>query len=319
MPDSPTTLDAATGTPHSARTRAQTSTEATVVRIGKQAKSMARHLVSILRNDSRRLDMGLVAAGVAFFATLSIFPALAVFVMIWSLSADPAQIAALLEIGADILPPDVSRLLADRVTALVSAGSGMSWATILSGLFAFWTARAGVNAIARGLNAVYGSDRNQGFLSRELAITGLTLALYALAIVVAGALLIAPVVLSFLSLGVFGTIAAGLVRFLIAIAAVLVGLGLIYRYVPNLPDPPKVWITPGAIAATLLWLIGSLAFAIYLQNFANYDQVYGSIGAAAALMMWVYLSAYAVLLGGALNRVMVQDDANTLAPAPDAV
>jgi membrane protein len=262
--------------------------------------NMARQTWLILRDDTARVDMGLIAAGVAFFATVSIFPALAVFVMIWSLSADPDAITALFDLGADVIPPDVLRLLSDQVTGLVSAGStaGLSWATFLSGLFAFWCARAGVKAMVRGLRSVAGPGPQHRGWRGEVVITGLTLALYALAIVVAAAVVIAPVVLSFLTLGIFGAVAAGLLRFVIAIAAVLVALTLTYRTAVN----PTVWISPGAIAATVLWFVGSVVFSIYLQNFANYNQVYGSIGAAVALLMWVYMSAYIVLLGGALDK-----------------
>lgn len=262
-----------------------------------------RMLGSIIWNDADRLNISLISAGIGFFTTLSLFPALALLVMVWSLAADPAQINGLLDLGAELMPADVHRLLSDQVSALIATGSDdtLGWATLLTGLFALWSARAGVHAMTRGLDEVYETPYEPGFVRRELVATGLTLALYALAAVVAVSLFIAPIVLSFVNLGGLAALASETLRFLIAVAAVLAALTLIYRYGHNHAALRMAWLTPGSIAATIMWLIMSIAFSIYLSNFANYNEVYGSIGAGVALLMYVYLSGYAVLLGAALN------------------
>ena len=265
--------------------------------------SWVRSLGAIIWNDADRLNISLISAGIGFFTTLSLFPALAVLVMVWSLAADPAQINGLLDLGADVMPADVHRLLSDQVSALIATGTDdtLGWATIITGLFAFWSARAGVHSMTRGLDAVYETPSLPGYLRRELVATGLTLTLYLLAAVVAAALFVAPVVLSYLSLGGLAAVVTETLRLVIAVAAVLTALTLIYRYGHNHTALRVAWITPGSVAATVMWLMISIAFSIYLQNFANYNEVYGSIGAVVALLMWVYLSGYAVLLGAALN------------------
>ena len=295
MTDTPTRIGPALPLKINWRRRSMTA----VASLGPVLMDVSRQIIAILRSDTTRVDLGLIAAGVAFFATVSIFPALAVFVLAWSISADPSTISTLFALGANVVPPEVLNLLSDQLTALVSAGSvtGLSWATLLTGLFAFWSARAGVKAMVRGLHSVAGPGPGPAGWRGEIRITGLTLALYALAMIVAGAVIIAPLVLNFLTLGLFGTLGLGLLRLVIATAAVLAALILIYRHAIN----PDVWISRGALVATVLWLAGSVAFSVYLGNFANYNQVYGSIGAAVALLMWVYLSAYVVLLGGALD------------------
>jgi membrane protein len=94
--------------------------------------------------------------------------------------------------------------------------------------------------------------------------------------------------------------------------AVMVTLGIVYRFGPNRRGRRPKWITPGAVVATVLWMVVSVGFAIYVRNFAHYNEVYGSLGAAVALLMWFYLSAYVVLMGGALNAAIEAGGAHVL-------
>ena len=115
------------------------------------------------------------------------------------------------------------------------------------------------------------------------------------------AVVVAPVVLSLLPIGWLAALGAGVARFALSIAAIVFALGLIYRYAPNRRGNRPPWLTPGALLAALLWLVASSAFSAYLARFSVYNEVYGSLGAMVALLMWLYLSAYVVLLGGAIN------------------
>ncbi len=250
-----------------------------------------------------RHNLGLIAAGVGFFSMLAIFPAIAAVVMVWSLVADPAQIDALIALGRDVMPAEVHAILARQVQSLAPAGAGggLGWATLFSLGLALWSARAGVAALIRGLNAAYGTDHRPNMLRRVLAAAGLTLVLCAVAIFAIAAVVVAPIALALLPLGPFATVAAEVVRWILALAIIVFALGLIYRYGPNLRGHRPAWLTPGAAAAAALWLVVSVAFSVYLANFGSYNEVYGSLGAAVALLMWFYLSAYVVLLGGVLN------------------
>jgi membrane protein len=98
----------------------------------------------------------------------------------------------------------------------------------------------------------------------------------------------------------------------VAIGVIMVTLGIVYRFGPNRRGHRPKWITPGAIVATILWMVVSVAFGIYLRNFAHYNEVYGSLGAAVALLMWFYLSAYVVLFGGCLNAAIEAGGAERL-------
>lgn len=248
--------------------------------------------------------IGLVSAGVAFFAMLAVFPALAAVVSIWGFFANPAAVSGLLDQAADYLPPDAHAIVAAQLDALIGANvSRVGWTTALTLGAALWSARAGVAAIVQGLNAVFGVP-NRGGLWHALVSLGLTLSLVGAAITMLMAGIVLPVLLAFVPLGPFEAWGLTALRWSIAPLATLLGIGLLYRYGPNLPAPRPGLVSAGSAVAVVLWLAGSEAFALYLGNFANYNQVYGSIGAVVALLMWFYVSAYAVLLGAAVNAAL---------------
>jgi membrane protein len=261
-----------------------------------------------------RLNLSLIAAGVGFFAMLSLFPALAAIVLLWSWVADPAQINTLLDLADEVVPPEVSQVLSNQVAGVINAGSsgGIGTATLISLLVALWSARAGVSALIRGLNAAYDIGHRQNILRRYMADIGVTLALCGLTFVAIAAVIIAPILIAVLPLGPWATVVAEIARWLVAMGVVMVTLGIVYRFGPNRRGRRPKWITPGAIVATLLWMVVSIAFGVYLRNFAHYNEVYGSLGAAVALLMWFYLSATVVLFGGCLNAAIEAGGAERL-------
>ncbi|SPH23484.1 hypothetical protein DEA8626_02547 [Defluviimonas aquaemixtae] len=261
-------------------------------------------------NGMDELNLGLIAAGVGFFIVLGIFPALGAAVLIWSLVADPAEIRGLLESSRSLMPDQVYDIFYQQVTGLIESGSGatLGWATLISIGFAMWSAMSGVASLVRGINAAYGISHRPGTVRRILSAAGLTLALCGPALLAVVVVLVAPVVLSLINLGPVTEIALFILRWAIAFAVITFAFGLLYRYAPNRRGSRPAWITPGAVGAGFVWLIVSVGFSIYLGNFGNYNKVYGSLGAAVALFMWFYLSAYVVLLGGAFNAELEQAD-----------
>jgi membrane protein len=253
-----------------------------------------------------RLNLSLIAAGVGFFAMLALFPALAAIVLLWSWVADPSQISSLFDLAGKVVPPEVHNVLMNQVAGVINAGSSrkLGTATLISLLVALWSARAGVSALIRGLNAAYDIGHRQSIWRRYLADVGVTLTLCALTFVAIAAVVVAPVIITILPLGTLATVAAEITRWVVAIGVVMITLGIVYRYGPNRRGRRPKWITPGAIVATVLWMAVSIAFSVYVRNFAHYNEVYGSLGAAVALLMWFYLSAYVVLMGGCLNAAI---------------
>ena len=246
-------------------------------------------------------NMGLVAAGVAFFSMLSLFPGLAAIIAIWGLLTDNDAILDQIDLLGQILPGDVFRLIELQATKLMNAGTDtLGWTGLLSLMLATWSARSGVGALMLGLNMIHGRQRRKNIRHYMTALL-LTVILFGVTIIALASVVVLPVILAFIPLDLVATRAISAVRWLAAIAVMLFGLALLYRYGPNTRDDRMRWVTPGAGLAIALWGVASWGFSVYLTNFGHYNEVYGSIGAAIALLVWLFVSAFVVLLGAALN------------------
>jgi len=250
--------------------------------------------------DSRNLS--LVAAGVAFFALLSVFPAIAAMIALWGFVADPQVIAGQLELVRRLLPAEAFGILENQVRALIrSNDSTLQFTSFVSILLAVWTARNGVAALIRGLNSVYGEKHRPSAVGRYAAALGLTVLLIAVALAAVGAVVIVPMMLALVQIPAQIEIVITALKWIILLGLVLLSIGVLYRFGPNRRGALVRWITPGALFALITWAAGSVAFSIYLRNFGSFNEVYGSIGAVIALLLWFYLSAYVLLLGAQLN------------------
>lgn len=245
--------------------------------------------------------IGLIAAGCAFYGLFAIFPAITSLVTLWGFFADPEIVAEELATYEPMMPEEAYEILSSRVNAIASGPKEvLGWASAISIGAALWATRAGTAAMIRGLNAVYETPPRSGLLSAALALL-LTLMLIAVALVSMASVMVVPVVLSFLPLGPFSGFAVEILRWLIGVGVVLLGIGMLYRYGPNRPGIRSRLVSPGSLIAVLLWALVSVGFSRYLENFANYNEVYGSLGAVIAMLMWFYLSAFVVLLGAMVN------------------
>ncbi|WP_439155951.1 YihY/virulence factor BrkB family protein [Yoonia sp.] len=283
-----------------------------------------RVLVSVWKTASEK-HLGLIAAGVAFFGMFGIFPAIAAVIAIFGLMADPAVIAEQLTLMEGIIPPDAYRLLSAQINGLVNAGSDtLGWATVVSITLALWSSRAGVSALIGGLNAIAGQRMRNGLWQMVVALL-LTLALVALAIVAMTAVVILPIVLAFIPLATSTAWLLEGARWILALGVLMAGLSLLYRFGPARIETRGRWMTVGAFVVVILWVAASAGLSYYLTNFASYNEVYGSIGAVIGLLLWLYVSAYLILLGAALNVAVhghgtrpKTDDIMSPPPAADA-
>ncbi|WP_339761974.1 YihY/virulence factor BrkB family protein [uncultured Sulfitobacter sp.] len=251
--------------------------------------------------DIGELNIGMVAAGVAFYGMLSLFPALAALVALLSLISDPVVVIAQLEEMRGLLPNDVYKIMNKQIVSLVTTSSEtLGWAGAISVLAALWSARAGVGAMMIGLNSVY-HQRNRNFARHYLQALVLTFGLVMVGIIALLTVVIAPIFLSFIPLGTFGVIVADLIRWTIAITVLLAGIGVLYRFGPNRRGARARWLTVGAVFAVVSWAIVSYVFSYYVANFGNYNQVYGSIGAVVAMLVWLWISSFLVLVGASWN------------------
>ncbi|MGJ8622303.1 MAG: YihY/virulence factor BrkB family protein [Yoonia sp.] len=263
-------------------------------------KHVVHVLIAVWKTASEK-HLGLIAAGVAFFGMFGIFPGIAAVIAIFGLVADPVVIADQLALMEGIIPPDAYRLLSTQVTRLTLASpDALGWATIVSISLALWSCRLGVGALIGGLNAIAGQRMRNSAWELVVALL-LTFALVTLAIVALTAVVIVPVILAFIPLANSTAWLLEFLRWLIALGVLIVGLSLLYRFGPARIGGRGRWITVGAVIVVVLWVAASVGLSFYLNNFASYNEVYGSIGAVIGLLLWLYVSAYLILLGAALN------------------
>ncbi|ODM42860.1 YihY/virulence factor BrkB family protein [Cereibacter johrii] len=249
-------------------------------------------------------DLNLAAAGIAFYGFLAIFPAVAALIAIWGWASDPSVIRAQIDLAADFLPEQAYGLFRGQVEALLAANSRhLGWASLFTTGAAIWSARAGVAALIRGLNATHRLPNRMGPWHIVRAIV-LTLTLVGVGLVAMLLSVVAPLVLNVLPLGDFDQKVLELANVGVGLLVVVFGVALVYRLGPNRPKgSPRPIVTWGLLIAVTLWAVASRGLVFYLANFANYNEVYGSIGAVVALLVWLYLSAFAVLLGAAVDAV----------------
>lgn len=246
-------------------------------------------------------NVGLISAGVAFFGMFSIFPGLAAVIAIFGLLADPAIVVTQLELMEEIIPAQAYGIISDQMNRLLSARSQtLGVTTLISILIALWSARAGVAGLMGGLNAIADRPARSTFKGIVVALT-LTVVLMALAMTAMALVVVAPIVLSFFPLSGSSAIVLEALRWLVALLVLFFGLSVLYRFGPNLRGARIRWITVGAFLVIVLWISGSTGLSYYLANFASYNEVYGSIGAVIAMLLWLYFTAYLILLGATLN------------------
>lgn len=255
-------------------------------------------------NVSSRTHMGLIAAGVAFYGFLALFPGMAALIAIFGLISDPEVVHSELELLRDVIPGGAYDLIEGQLARLLTtSGSALRWTTIVSFVVAIWSARAGVSAVVQGLNAIYGIPNRSG-VWHEILSLGMTLALMGVAIIAMLIVVVAPIAMAlFPPYPVMGIVLEGL-RWLMAFAVLVGGLWMLYSWGPNRRVQGQIWMTPGAIAVVLLWLFASWGLSYYLSNFGRYNEIYGSIFAVIALLLWLWISAWLILAGAALNVVI---------------
>jgi membrane protein len=247
-------------------------------------------------------NMPIIAGGVAFFAFLSIFPALIAIVSLYGLVASPETVARQVEELSAQLPDSAAQLIGEQLTAIVNnSGSSLSISLVVSILAALWSASGGVGNLVTAVNIAYDEVEARNFVKLKLLSLALTLGAVVFVIVAFGLLAVVPAVIEALPLGVVGTILAQVARWLLLLAMFAGSLGVLYRLAPDRDAPRFRWVSLGAVVATVLWAMASVGFSLYVDNFGSYDKTYGTIAGVIVLMLWIYLTCYLVLLGAEIN------------------
>jgi membrane protein len=274
----------------------------------------------VIRRTSREIisdRVTLVAAGCAFWATLSLFPAISMLISLYGIMFDPKTVEPQLDQVRDLLPPAAFALITQYVHTLVShAGETLGFNLLISTGLALGTASTGTKSIISALNLAYEEDEQRSFLRFQAVGLFMTLVAIIGAALGIAILLFMPPVIDLLGLDAHSR---GLIRFgSFAILVVFVNLSLsvLYRFGPCRRAARWLWITPGSLLGTALWVIASAGFSFYVGNLARYDAIYGPLGTVAAVMMWFWISALVVLLGAELNAELELQTAEDTTEGP---
>ncbi len=247
-------------------------------------------------------NISLIAAGVAFYAFLSIVPLLGAVVLTYGLAADPQTVGKSIAALTDVMPREVAKLIGEQLLTVVEASGGKKgFGLILALGLALYGAMKGAGAVVTALNVAFEVPETRGIVRQ-----------YALALAItAGAVLLMLGAMATIALATWlGTLAPwspSIVPRLLALASyvVLAGMAIggattLYRFGPDRQAAHWAWLTPGSVVATLCWLAMTVGFGLYVANFGSYDATYGSLGAIVVMLTWLWLSAYVVLLGAEL-------------------
>lgn len=249
--------------------------------------------------------VGLMAAGVAFYSLLALFPGIAAAMAIAGLMTDASALAVQLEQIGSLLPEEAAEIIIGQARAVTgSASGGLGLAAVASILVGLFSASKGVQNLVQGLNVAYDEKEERGFVARTALILGLTTFMILGLLVGLGSTLIVPVVLAFVGFESWAETLVSLLRWPILAGLTILGLSVLYRWGPDRTPAQWRWVSPGAVMACLLWMMGSAGFAIYVRNFASYNETFGTLGGVVILLMWLWLSAYIVLLGAEINAEM---------------
>lgn len=275
--------------------------------VAARPQAMSRHgwrETALIVWDKIFLDrLFLIAAGVAFYVMLSIFPAMTVLVWTFALFANPAQLVDTLADMAFVLPADVLGVIRQQAEAVAAHGiAGSGHLVVLTALFAVWSANAGMKAMIDAMNIIYGQDEKRSFLALNIRSLLFTLGALAVFLATLTALLLTPRLLAFAGFADFSKSLFVLLRWPLLLVLTVVFLVPLNRYGPSRPAAQARWALWGSVWGAVMWLLVSAAFTIYVERLSNLAAFYGSLAAIAGLMLWLWLSALVVLIGIELNH-----------------
>jgi membrane protein len=261
-------------------------------------------------------NVGFLAAGIAFYAFLAFVPLLASVVLVYGLAADPQTVAEHIGKLFATLPRDAAALIADQLKSLTASPKSAKGISLVIALaLALYGASKGAGGVVTALNIAYELKEDRGFVKTTLLTLAMTVGGLLVILLAVGAISASALVENLLPFS------SPIVHFLVqalawgvAVAAVAIGLAAVYRFAPNRPEAPWVWVSPGSAAATLLWLLGTIGFGLYVSHFGSYNKTYGSLGGVVVFLTWLYLTGYIVLMGGELNSELEKEQAEEAKP-----
>ena len=259
----------------------------------------------------------LVAAGTTFYLLLALFPALAAFVSLYGFVSDPTTIAEHVAFLGGVLPSGGLDIIKGQLQSLASQESGALSFGFLSGLaIALWSANNGIKSLFEGMNVAYGETEKRGFVRLNLLSMAFTLGAMLIAIGLIVSVGVVPALLALVSLDGWTETLVRVLRWPLLVVMVGIGMAILYRFGPSRERAKWRWLSWGAVVATVVWLVASWGFSFYLQNFADYNATYGTLGAVIGFMMWTWISVNILLVGAELNAELEHQTARDSTVGP---
>jgi membrane protein len=265
----------------------------------------AKGWLQILKRSFKEISddhLTLVAGGVAYTWFLALFPGLIAAVLIYGLVTSPSEVSSQVSNLASGLPHNAQTLLTSQLKGITRThNSGAGIGVIISIALALWSASAGMAGLVEALNIAYDEDEERNFVVKRGLAVLLTIGFLVFIAVAIGLVAVFPVVLSNLGSGILVTIVAQVVRWAVLVAAAVLALGLLYRVGPDRDAPAIKWLSLGSVIATVIWIIASVAFSVYVDKFGSYGKTYGALAGVVVLLLWFWITALVVLLGAEIN------------------
>ncbi len=265
-------------------------------------------------------NLSMLSAGVAFYATLAVFPALAAIVSLYALLANPAEIQTHLLAVSGFVPTDVTQIFVAQLTTLASREQQSLGLGLVSGiLVAIWSAHRGVKALVKAVTVAYREKETRNFLQLLALTYALTLGAVVLVVLTLSLMVGIPAVISLLPLPEWIIATAGLTGWILFFLMSVVSLGILYKFASPRRPASWRWLSPGALLGTCVWVVSSTGFSLYVSQFGNYNQTYGALSAIMVLLMWFYVTSFSVILGATLNAELEHQtlhDTTTGEPKP---
>ena len=260
----------------------------------------------------------LLGAGVAFYAFLALFPALIAMVSLYGLFADPAAIGGQIGSITSALPQQAQTLITDQITTLTTRGRAtLGVGLILSVLLALWSASSGVSNLLTAINTAYDEEEDRGFVKKRLLALAVTVAAIVFMVIMLGLVAVVPPLLDHLVGGGPLRWILQIGRWLLLVILVTGALAVLYRLAPDRAAPKMRWVSVGAVVATIVWLAASIGFSLYVSSFGNYAKTYGAFAGIVVTLLWLWITAYAILLGAEINAEAEQQTGTDTTKGPD--
>ena len=263
-------------------------------------------------------QMSLIAAGVAFKAFLALVPTFIAAMLIYGLVTTPSEVANQVNSFSGALPSSARDLLQQQLTSLAAQSkSGLSFGVAVSLLVALWSSSGGTQNLMQAVNEAYDEKETRGFVKRKALALLLTLGAIVFFAIAASLVAVFPAVAN--SLGLSGPALVGVqaLRWLVLLVVLAIALAVLYRLAPNRDDPQFKWASVGATVAVVIWIVASVVFSLYVNNFGKYDKTYGTLAGVVVLLLWLWISVIAVLLGAEINAEAEKQTVKDTTTGPD--